>query len=73
MDNCGNRNKCSVRKNTYVIVGVINNEEYRFVNLVTSKIKHYIYRIKVQKQKLNIIAIKYILHKQFQIENYILF
>ena len=54
-----------------VIFGMINNEKCRFVNWLTINIKHYIYRMKVQKQKLNIKAIKNILQKQFQIEKYI--
>ena len=50
------------------IFGMINNEKCRFVNWLTINIKHYIYRMKVQKQKLNIKAIKNVLQKQFQIK-----
>ena len=56
-----------------VIFGMINNEKCRYVNWLTINIKHYIYRMKVQKQKLNIKAIHFFLQKQFQIEKYILF
>ena len=72
MDNCGNRNTLQLEKHI-VIFGMINNETCRFVNWLIINIKHYIYRIKVQKQKLNIKAIKNILQKLFQIEKYILF
>ena len=60
-------------ENNTVIFGMINNEKCRFVNWLTINIKHYIYTMKVQKQKLNIKAIKNILQKQFQIEKYILY
>ena len=56
-----------------VIFRMINNEKCRCVNWFIINIKHYIYRMKVQKQKLNIKAIKTILQKQFQIEKYIFF
>ena len=56
------KNKSSVRKT-----------HCHFVSWLTINIKHYIYRMKVQKQKVNIKAIKNILQKQFQITKYILF
>ena len=72
MDNCGNRNTLQLEKHI-VNFGMINNETCKFVNWLIINIKHYIYRMKVQKQKLNIKAIKNILQKLFQIEKYILF
>ena len=35
-----------------VIFGMINNEKCRFVKWLTINIKHYIYRMKVQKTNL---------------------
>ena len=52
-----------------VIFGMINNENCRFVSWLTINIKHYINRMKVQKQKLNIKAIKNILQNNFKSKN----
>ena len=72
MDNSGTGINLQLEKHI-VIFGMINKIKCRFVNWLTINIKHYIYRMKVQKQKLNIKAIKNILQKQFQIKKYILF